>query len=97
MTRDVVCGMQIELAMAAGKSAFNGQIYFFCAPGCKKAFDKDPERFVREDGRSVNAALRVSPGNCAIGGTPEDRHVPHSGTIINNTSLRRAPCISSRS
>ncbi|HEX9657062.1 MAG TPA: YHS domain-containing protein [Bacteroidota bacterium] len=49
MTRDVVCGMQIGPATAAGKSIYRGQTFFFCAPGCKKAFDKGPEPFVRKN------------------------------------------------
>ena len=44
--RDVVCGMDIEPATAAGKSEYKGQTYYFCSPGCKRSFDKDPEKYV---------------------------------------------------
>jgi Cu+-exporting ATPase len=27
---------------AAGKLEYQGQTYYFCSPGCKKSFDKDP-------------------------------------------------------
>ena len=40
--KDPVCGMEIDASAAAGKSNFEGKTYYFCAPGCKKAFDKDP-------------------------------------------------------
>lgn len=44
--RDPVCGMDIDPATAAGTSEYNGQTYYFCAPGCKKSFDKEPEKYV---------------------------------------------------
>ena len=44
--KDPVCGMDIEPATAAGKSEYKGQTYYFCSPGCKKSFDKDPEKYV---------------------------------------------------
>ncbi len=43
---DVVCGMDIDPATATGKSEYKGQTYYFCSPGCKRAFDKDPEKYV---------------------------------------------------
>lgn len=43
---DVVCGMQIDPATAAGKSEYQGQTYFFCSLGCKKEFDKEPQKFI---------------------------------------------------
>ena len=32
-------------ASAAGKSEYNGETYYFCSSGCKKTFDKNPEKF----------------------------------------------------
>ena len=46
MARDPVCGMIIDADAAAGKSEYNGVTYYFCAPGCKKAFDRDPKKHV---------------------------------------------------
>ena len=43
---DPVCGMEIDPDTAAGKSEYKGQTYYFCAPGCKRSFDKDPEKYV---------------------------------------------------
>lgn len=45
MVKDPVCGMQIDPKSAAGKSEYKGQTYYFCSPGCKKTFDKDPEKY----------------------------------------------------
>ena len=48
MAKDPVCGMDIDPKTAAGKSEYNGQIYYFCSLGCKKAFDKEPQKYVGE-------------------------------------------------
>lgn len=46
--KDPVCGMEIDPATAAGKSEYKGQTYYFCAPGCKRSFEKDPEKYVSQ-------------------------------------------------
>lgn len=46
MTKDPVCGMEVDEKAAAGKSEYKGKTYYFCAPGCKQAFDKDPEKYL---------------------------------------------------
>jgi YHS domain-containing protein len=46
MAKDPVCGMDVDEKTAAGKSEYKGQTYYFCAPGCKAAFDKEPEKYV---------------------------------------------------
>ena len=42
--------MDIDPATAAGISEYKGQTYYFCSPGCKKSFDKDPEKYVGATG-----------------------------------------------
>jgi len=44
--KDPVCGMEIDPKDAAGKAEYQGQTYYFCSPDCKKAFDKEPEKYV---------------------------------------------------
>ena len=44
---DPVCGMTVDPAMAAARTTFKGAHIYFCAEGCKKAFDADPVKFVR--------------------------------------------------
>ncbi len=46
MAKDPVCGMEVNPESAAGKSEYKGETYYFCAPGCKKAFDQEPEKYV---------------------------------------------------
>ncbi|HUF23424.1 MAG TPA: heavy metal translocating P-type ATPase [Vicinamibacterales bacterium] len=45
--KDVVCGMTIDPATAAGSSDYRGETYYFCGKGCKTKFDADPERFLQ--------------------------------------------------
>lgn len=46
MAKDPVCGMEVEETKAAATSTYKGQTYYFCSPGCKRAFDKDPENYI---------------------------------------------------
>ncbi len=46
MAKDPVCGMEVDEKTAAGKSEYQGQTYYFCSAGCKKAFDKEPQKYV---------------------------------------------------
>jgi YHS domain-containing protein len=52
MVKDPVCGMEIDEKTAAGKSEYQGQIYYFCSTGCKKAFDKEPQKYVKGSSHS---------------------------------------------
>ncbi|UCH57664.1 MAG: YHS domain-containing protein [Candidatus Bathyarchaeota archaeon] len=47
MARDPVCSMTVDEEKAKWKSEYEGETYYFCNEGCKKAFDKAPQRFVR--------------------------------------------------
>ncbi|WP_416210087.1 YHS domain-containing protein [Anaerolinea sp.] len=46
MAKDPVCGMDVDPKTAAGKSDYQGMTYYFCSSGCKKAFDKEPQKYV---------------------------------------------------
>ena len=46
MARDPVCGMDVDEQSAAATAEYQGKTYYFCAPGCKKAFEKEPEKYV---------------------------------------------------
>jgi len=41
-----VCKMDVDPGTAKWKSTHEGKDYYFCAAGCKAAFDKDPERYL---------------------------------------------------
>jgi YHS domain-containing protein len=57
MAIDPVCGMTVDENSATLTSEFQGWTYYFCAPGCKREFDDDPEQYV---GRTTGAG-EVSP------------------------------------
>jgi P-type Cu+ transporter len=42
---DPVCGMMVDPKTAAGTSEYQGKTYYFCSPGCKKDFDKEPQKY----------------------------------------------------
>jgi Cu+-exporting ATPase len=46
MAIDPVCHMEVEESKAAATSEYKGKTYYFCAAGCKRAFDQDPERYL---------------------------------------------------
>jgi Cu+-exporting ATPase len=43
---DPVCKMEVDEKAAAAESEYKGKKYYFCAIGCKKAFDADPEKYL---------------------------------------------------
>lgn len=47
MERDVVCGMQVDPAKAAGTSQYIGKTYYFCSKGCKTKFDAEPAKYAK--------------------------------------------------
>ncbi len=47
MQIDPVCGMQVNENTAQYKTEYNGKTYYFCAPGCKKVFESEPERYLK--------------------------------------------------
>ena len=46
MAIDPVCKMEVEESKATATSEHKGKKYYFCAVGCKKAFDQDPEKYL---------------------------------------------------
>ncbi len=46
MATDLVCGMEVNEKTAKWKSVYKGKTYYFCAPGCKKAFDEEPDTYI---------------------------------------------------
>ncbi len=51
MAKDPVCGMTVDEEKAAAKSEYMGKTYYLCSQGCKVAFEKDPEKYLRGEGK----------------------------------------------
>ena len=47
MAKAPVCGMDVDEKTAPAKTEYKGKTYYFCALGCKVAFEKEPERYVK--------------------------------------------------
>lgn len=45
---DPVCKMEVDEKAAQFKSEYKGNTYYFCAPGCKKAFNENPEKYLKK-------------------------------------------------
>ena len=46
---DPICQMDVDTDNPpGGQSEHNDRTYYFCAPGCKVAFDKEPEKYMSE-------------------------------------------------
>jgi YHS domain-containing protein len=39
--------MDVDEATAKFTSEYKGKTYYFCAPGCKKLFERDPEAYLK--------------------------------------------------
>jgi YHS domain-containing protein len=49
MAKDPVCDMDVDESTAKHTAQYQGTTYYFCAPGCKKAFEADPRKYVSLD------------------------------------------------
>ena len=47
MATDPVCGMAVDPKTAAHTATYEGQTYYFCAPGCKRAFEANPQQYLK--------------------------------------------------
>ena len=48
MAKDPVCGMEVDEKRAVAKSEYKGKTYYFRAPGCKKVFDENSQKYLKE-------------------------------------------------
>jgi len=58
MTKDPVCGMQVDEKKAPAHSTYKGEHYAFCGQQCKEKFDQNPERYASQS--TQNQHMRES-------------------------------------
>jgi YHS domain-containing protein len=46
MAIDPVCEMEVDEKTAVHTTVYEGKTYYFCAPGCKKSFDREPHKYL---------------------------------------------------
>ena len=57
MAKDLVCNMDVDEKTAKYKTLYKGKYYYFCAPGCKKAFEANPQKYI--SGGAVHLCLAL--------------------------------------
>lgn len=75
MVIDPVCGMEIDESAAAATYVYNGETYYFCAPGCKQAFEQAPEKFLVPAGSRAMATHQ--PGDMASRAAHREHSAAH--------------------
>ena len=45
---DPVCGMLVDVASAKQVAEYDSTRYYFCGPGCKRAFEEEPEKYAAQ-------------------------------------------------
>jgi len=46
---DPVCGMTVKADESSRPYEFEGTTYYFCATGCRSAFERDPHAYIKEE------------------------------------------------
>jgi P-type Cu+ transporter len=81
METDVVCGMKVDPARAAGSTEHAGKTYYFCGKGCLQRFQADPGKYLDPAYRPGMHAMQAAPAPLTFrrGGSldaPAQRPVP---------------------
>jgi len=48
---DLVCGMTVAAEKSNRPFEYEGTTYYFCAPGCRTSFEKDPSSFISQEAK----------------------------------------------
>jgi Cu+-exporting ATPase len=62
LTKDPVCGMEIEAETAAGSFEYGGRKYFFCSESCLRQFAADPQKYLGGSASPMPAASDTTAG-----------------------------------
>jgi YHS domain-containing protein len=65
---DPVCGMTVNKAQAKATFEYKGTTYYFCNPGCKESFAKDPEKYLAKQtsGTQTGMMKHGMGGDCPM-------------------------------
>jgi len=66
---DPVCGMTVDPDTAAASISYNGVQIYFCAQGCKQAFEANPDKFTAKKRKGLWQRY-LERLNKATGGEP---------------------------
>ena len=48
LAKDPVCGMDVDEKKSKIKTTYDGKAYYFCSEFCRKKFEKDPNKFIKQ-------------------------------------------------
>ena len=68
---DPVCGMMVDPDKTDLFATFQGDNYYFCAEGCRKAFENKPEKYLKRKGwlgRYMDRLARANEKTFGSGG-----------------------------
>jgi len=71
---DPVCGMSVDPATAAARTCHEGVEVYFCAQGCKQAFDAHPGKYTGPRKKKGLWKRYLDRLNKATGGKPPACH-----------------------
>src|SRR5437588_5141947 len=57
MAIDPVCGMTVDEQKPAATAVYNGTTYYFCAPGCKRTFEANPDNALHKGPQGMRPAV----------------------------------------
>ncbi len=60
MTKDPVCGMQVDENKAPATSTYQGKKYAFCGQECKNKFDREPQRYAQQESKQQQKPEHVN-------------------------------------
>jgi len=77
---DPVCGMTVVKATAKATFEYKGAAYYFCSTGCKEAFAKDPEKYLKAQAKGEEKAAPMGMMHGAhMGQAPMPEGAPMAG------------------
>jgi len=88
MERDVVCGMQVDPARAAGSTEHQGKTYYFCSRGCLQRFQTDPAKYLDPAYRPGMHAMHAVPAPLTL---VKHRTELGGGASLDAPAVRPAP------
>src|SRR5256885_9649 len=102
MAIDPVCGMTVDEQTAPARTVHKGTTYYFCAPGCKRTFEKDPEVVLKGGPKGMAHApvqmmpLRVKPAAAAPAPAKATSSVKPVSLTIPIEGMSCASCVAER-
>ena len=97
-----VMGKKIQdVSKASGKSTYKGKTYYFCCPGCKTKFDKNPQKYIKTSVSKSQAACcmadgkkcNMTPAQCAKMGKacPMGKSKSSACPLVNKKAAAKKP------